>query len=297
LTGPGDLIISDSLNHTSIVNGARASGAKVRVFQHDNVGDLERVLRESISQGQPRRNRAWRKIIVMVEGIYSMEGEICDLPAVVAVAKKYKAYMYVDEAHSIGALGATGRGICEYTGVDPADIDVLMGTFTKSFGGMGGYIAGSEDLISFLRHQSDGATYSTSMSPVICQQVMTALNCISGKDGTGIGAKKLRDLRENSNFFRRSLVDMGCQVYGHYDSPVIPLLLYNPTKIPAFSRECYKRGLAVVVVGFPATPLVESRARFCISAGHTREDLVIALGKIEEVCDLLKLRYRESTFG
>ena len=90
---------------------------------------------------------------------------------------------------------------------------------------------------------------------------------------------------------------MGCQVYGHYDSPVIPMLLYNPTKIAAFSRECYKRGLAVVVVGFPATPLVTSRARFCISAGHTREDLDFALEKINEVCDVLKLRYRHSTFG
>lgn len=297
LLGPGDLIISDSLNHTSIVNGARASGAKVRVFRHDDVQHLENVLRKAIEHGQPRKPSPWQKIVVVVEGIYSMEGEICNLPEIVRVAKRYKAYIYVDEAHSVGALGATGRGVCEYSGVDPADIDVLMGTFTKSFGGMGGYIAGSTELIAYLRSQSIGAKYSVSMSPLICQQVITALNCISGKDGTGIGPRKLQALKDNSNYFRKRLVDMGTQVYGHYDSPIIPMVLYNPTKIAAFSRECYARGLAVVVVGFPATPMMTSRARFCISAAHTREELDLALEKIEEVCDLLKLKYRDSAMG
>ena len=111
------------------------------------------------------------------------------------------------------------------------------------------------------------------------------------------GRAKLRAVKENSNFFRDGLEKIGCEVFGDYDSPVIPMMLYNPTKIPAFSRECYKRGLAVVVVGFPATPLVESRARFCISAGHERADLAEALRKIDEVCTLLKLKYRKSPFG
>jgi len=141
LCGSGDLLISDALNHTSIVTGARSSGAAIRVFQHNDPKSLEEILRESITNGIPRRNRPWKKIIVMVEGIYSMEGAICNLRPIVDICKKYKAYIYVDEAHSIGALGATGRGICEYAGVDPSEVDVLMGTFTKSFGGMGGYVA------------------------------------------------------------------------------------------------------------------------------------------------------------
>ncbi len=122
LMGPESLIISDSLNHTSIVNGARGSAANIRVFRHNDIDHLEKVLREAIVQGQPRFHRPWKKILVMVEGIYSMEGDICWLPEIVKVCKKYKAYIYVDEAHSIGALGKTGRGVCEHTGVDPKDI-------------------------------------------------------------------------------------------------------------------------------------------------------------------------------
>lgn len=146
LAGPGCLIISDSLNHTSLVNGSRATSAMIRVFPHNEPDKLEAVLRESVTRGQPKHHRPWNKILVVVEGIYSMEGAICHLKEMVAICKKYKAYIYVDEAHSIGALGKTGRGICEHAGVDPKDIDVLMGTFTKSFGGMGGYIAGSRAL-------------------------------------------------------------------------------------------------------------------------------------------------------
>lgn len=117
LIGKGSLILSDSLNHASIVNGARASGATIRVFKHNDAGNLEAQLRRAIVEGQDRTSRPWRKIVVMVEGIYSMEGEVCRLREIVAVAKRYKAYVYMDEAHSIGAMGATGRGICEHTGV------------------------------------------------------------------------------------------------------------------------------------------------------------------------------------
>ena len=118
-----------------------------------------------------------------------------------------------------------------------------------------------------------------------------------GEDGTNIGRKKIQSLRDNSNYFRMRLERMGLHVLGHYDSPIMPVMLYNPTKIAAFSRECFKRGLAVVVVGFPAVPILESRARFCISAGHTRDQLDYALEEIEEVADILKLRYAKSTFG
>jgi serine palmitoyltransferase len=118
-----------------------------------------------------------------------------------------------------------------------------------------------------------------------------------GEDGTDIGKQKIIALRDNANYFRMRLRDMGLQVLGHYDSPIIPIMLYNPTKIAAFSRECLKRGLAVVVVGFPAVPILNSRARFCISACHTREQLDRALEEIDEVADLLKLRYARSSIG
>lgn len=118
-----------------------------------------------------------------------------------------------------------------------------------------------------------------------------------GEDGTNIGKKKIQALRDNSNYFRMRLEEMGLLVLGQYDSPIMPVMLYNPTKIGAFSRECLKRGLAVVVVGFPAVPILASRARFCISAGHTREDLDRALKEIDEIADILKLRYKTSIMG
>ena len=174
LTSRGDLIVSDELNHTSIVNGARASGAAIRTFRHNDTADLELILREAIVYGQPRTRRPWNRILVVVEGIYSMEGEYCDLRNVVTVCKKYGAYVYLDEAHSIGAMGTTGRGCCEYTGVDPADVDVLMGTFTKSFGGMGGYVAADKRVIDELRKECAGSAYHNSLSPVVCQQIISS---------------------------------------------------------------------------------------------------------------------------
>jgi serine palmitoyltransferase len=297
MTSGGDLIVSDELNHTSIVNGARASGAAIRTFRHNDSSDLELTLREAIVYGQPRTRRPWNRILVVVEGIYSMEGEYCDLRNIVSVSKKYGAYVYLDEAHSIGAMGPTGRGCCEYTGVDPSEVDVLMGTFTKSFGGMGGYVAADKRVIDMLRKECAGSAYHNSLSPVVCQQIISSFQVIMGEDGTNIGKQKLNALRDNSNYFRMRLTDMGLHVLGHFDSPIMPVMLYNPTKIAAFSRECLKRGLAVVVVGFPAVPILMSRARFCISAGHTREELDRALKELDEIADLLKLRYARSTFG
>ncbi|CAD5177431.1 unnamed protein product, partial [Musa acuminata subsp. malaccensis] len=244
LIGKGGLIISDSLNHNSIVNGARGSGAAVRVFQHNNPSHLEEVLREQIAEGQPRTHRPWKKIIVIVEGIYSMEGELCQLPEIIAVCKKYKVYTYLDEAHSIGAVGKTGRGVCELLGVDPADVDIMMGTFTKSFGSCGGYIAASKEIVQYLKYTCPAYLYATSMSPPAVQQVISAIKVILGEDGSNRGAQKLARIRENSNFFRSELQKMGFEVLGDSDSPVMPIMLYNPAKIPAFSRECLRQNVS-----------------------------------------------------
>lgn len=294
LMGKGTLVVSDSLNHTSIVNGVRASGATVRVFKHNDEDDLEKVLRLAIAEGQPKTFLPWKKILVMTEGIFSMEGEICRLPEVVTVCKKYKAYLYVDEAHSIGALGKNGRGVCEQTGVNPRDVDILMGTFTKSFGAMGGYIAGSKEICNYLRTSSGGMIRSASMSPVVCAQIMASLRLITK---TEIGKKKLKDIKDNANYVRSRLEAMGCEVLGDRDSPVVPMMIYIPTKISLFSQMCLARNVAVVVVGFPAVPLNAARTRICISAAHTREQLDRALKSIEEVVDILKLRYKRSVFG
>uniref|UniRef100_A0A673K7A9 serine C-palmitoyltransferase n=1 Tax=Sinocyclocheilus rhinocerous TaxID=307959 RepID=A0A673K7A9_9TELE len=289
LTGKGCLILSDELNHASLVLGARLSGSTIRVFKHNNMQSLEKLLRDAIVHGQPRTHRPWKKILILVEGIYSMEGSIVRLPEVIALKKKYEAYLYLDEAHSIGALGPRGRGVVDYFGLDPSDVDIMMGTFTKSFGAAGGYIGGKKELIDYLRLHSHSAIHATSMSPPITQQIITSMKCIMGEDGTTLG--ELCQLSENTTYFRRRLHEMGFIIYGNNDSPVVPLMLYMPAKIGAFGREMLKRNIGTVVVGFPATPIIESRARFCVSAAHTREMLDKALNAISEVGDLLQLKY------
>ncbi|XP_036406007.1 serine palmitoyltransferase 2-like [Megalops cyprinoides] len=293
LTGKGCLILSDELNHASLVLGARLSGSTIRVFKHNNMQSLEKLLRDAIVHGQPRTHRPWKKILIVVEGIYSMEGSIVRLPEVIALKKKYKAYLYLDEAHSIGALGPHGGGVLDYFGLDPRDVDIMMGTFTKSFGAAGGYIGGKRELIEYLRAHSHSAAYATSMSPPVAQQIIASMKCIMGEDGTTIGQERVRQLAENTTYFRRRLREMGFIIYGNNDSPVVPVMLYMPAKIGAFGREMLKRNIGVVVVGFPATPIIESRARFCVSAAHTREMLDTALSVISEVGDLLQIKYSQ----
>ncbi|KAG5234313.1 long chain base biosynthesis protein [Salix suchowensis] len=302
LIGKGGLIISDSLNHNSIVNGARGSGATVRVFQHNTPSHLEEVLRQQIAEGQPRTHRPWKKIIVIVEGFIAWKASSANFQRLLQYARNTRincnffdlvlqAYAYLDEAHSIGAVGKTGRGVCELLGVDTADVDIMMGTFTKSFGSCGGYIAGSKELIQYLKYTCPAHLYATSISPPAAQQIISSIKVILGEDGSSRGAQKLARIRENSNFFRSELQKMGFEVLGDNDSPVMPIMLYNPAKIPAFSRECLKQNVAVVTVAFPATPLLLARARICISASHTREDLLKALAVISEVGDLVGIKY------
>ena len=306
LVGKGCLVISDELNHASIRTGVRFSGASVRMFKHNDMHALENLLREVISQGQPKTHRPWKKILVIVEGLFSMEGTLVDLPAVVELKKKYKVcspscphftpadyigqfYLFVDEAHSIGAVGPHGRGVCDYFNINPRDIDILMGTFTKSFGAAGGYVSGSRQLMSILRLRGFSGSYAEAMTPPVLTQVIASMGSIMGitpsqdtpgkgsltlnpsnssstlkasdvlgeivhpgpapasllpswmdlpphlRDGTE-GRSRLRRLSFNARYFARALKKLGFITYGHPSSPVIPLLVFNPGKLPMFSR-------------------------------------------------------------
>ena len=297
IVGKGCLIISDELNHASIRFGARLSGAMIEMFKHNDVKDLERVLREAISQGQPRTHRPWKKILLVVEGLYSMEGTLCNLHGILALKKKYKFNLFIDEAHSIGALGPKGRGVCDYFGINPAEVDILMGTFTKSFGANGGYIAGDKALIDKLRVTNAGSIYSEAPAPCVVAQITTALKIINGDIVPGQGEERLQRLAFNSRYLRLGLKRLGFIIYGHDDSPIIPLLLYNPAKMPAFSHEMLKRKISVVVVGYPATPLVSSRARFCVSAAHTKDDLDRLLAACDEIGSVLQLKFSSGAAG
>lgn len=297
LVSKGCLIISDELNHASIRFGSRLSGAVIKMFRHNDMSSLEKLLRESVSQGQPRTHRPWKKILVVVEGLYSMEGTMCNLPGLVELKKRYKFYLFVDEAHSIGALGPRGRGVCDYYGIDPSQIDILMGTFTKSFGAAGGYIAADKRIVDKLRVNNAGPVYSESMSPIVLQQISTALRIISGEIGGNEGEERLQRLAFNSRYLRLGLKRLGFIVYGHDDSPIIPVMAYNPAKMPAFSREMLKRKIAVVVVGYPATPLISSRVRLCVSAAHNKDDLDRLLRAFDEIGDIIQLKFSSGVAG
>ncbi|GAB1599842.1 serine palmitoyltransferase 2-like [Argonauta hians] len=291
LVSKGCLIVSDELNHASLVLGSRLSGATIHVFKHNNMQSLEKILKNAVVEGQPRTHQPWKKILIVIEGIYSMEGSICRLPEIVHLKKKYKAYLYLDEAHSIGAIGDSGRGVCQYFGINPKDVDIMMGTFTKSFASAGGYIGGSKDLINYLRLKSHSSMYASCMSPAVAQQIISTIKVISGADGTTEGKKRIRQLKWNVRYFRRRLNELNVIVYGNKDSPVVPILLYMPSNIAEFARLSLEKGLGVVVVGFPATPIIESRARFCLSASHTKEMLDRAIDIIDDVANHLGIKY------
>lgn len=294
LVDKGCLILSDELNHASIRFGARLSGASIQVFSHNNMADLEKKLRDAISQGQPRTHRSWKKILVTVEGLYSMEGTMVNLPGIMELKKRYRFYLYIDEAHSIGAVGPQGRGVCDFFKIDPANVEILMGTFTKSFGANGGYIAADKVIVDKLRATCSGQAFGEAPTPPVLAQILGALRQIAGEE---MGKERLQRLVFNSRYLRLGLKRLGFIVYGHDDSPIIPLMLYNPAKMPAFSHEMLKRKISVVVVTYPATPLELSRVRFCVSAAHTKEDLDRLLVACDEVGDALQIKFSSGIAG
>ncbi|KAI5860502.1 serine palmitoyltransferase [Durotheca rogersii] len=230
LVSKGCLILSDELNHASIRLGARLSGAVIRSFKHNDMADLEMRLREAIAQGQPRTHRPWKKILVAVEGLYSMEGTMCDLPGVLSLKDTYKFALFVDEAHSVGALGPRGRGVCDYFGIDPSRVDILMGTLTKSFGANGGYVAAEKHIIDKLKSTNAATSLGESPTPAVLMQILASLKIISGELVPGQGEERLQRIAFNSRYLRLGLKRLGLIVYGHDDSPIIPVTLYNPLK-------------------------------------------------------------------
>ena len=217
-----------------------------------------------------------------------MEGTIVNLPEVVALKKKYGAYLYLDEAHSVGAMGPRGRGVVDYYNLNPKDVDILVGTFSKSFGAAGGYIAGSKALIRMLRSKSQSFIYPSSMSAPVALQVIKSMELIMYSQE---GLDRVKALARNSKYFRRRLQQMGFIVYGHDDSPVIPIILFMPAKVRAFVLECAKFNVATQTAGVPATKFTEERARLCMCAGHTKEMIDEALDVIDKVGDYLHMKY------
>lgn len=303
LFGAGSLVLSDECNHASLALGCKTSGAKICRFKHNDMNDLEKIIRKNLWKGQPKNGQPWKKIVILVEGIYSMEGTIVNLPKLIELKKKYKAYVYMDEAHSIGAMGERGRGICDYYNCDPHDIDLLMGTFTKSFAAAGGYIAGKKYIIDYIRTNSAAFYYGTTMAPPICQQISLILDDFLALDddtNNSIGKMQLqnriRQLRRNVLRFRQKLKQMGFHIDGNDDSPVVPLMVYSPTHLKCLIFKLLKKGVASTGASFPVTKLTGPRARFCLSAGHSDEMIDHALQCLDEIGTEIGIKFNETKF-
>uniref|UniRef100_A0A336KS50 serine C-palmitoyltransferase n=1 Tax=Culicoides sonorensis TaxID=179676 RepID=A0A336KS50_CULSO len=286
----GCLVASDAKNHASMILGLRNSGATVKVFKHNDMRSLEKVLKDGICNGQPNGDGSWNKIFIVTEGIFSMEGTIVNLPEIISLKKKYKAYLYIDEAHSIGAVGENGRGVTDYFNCDPNDIDIWMGTYSKGFSSFGGFIAGSRKLINFLRNNSQGAFYSSPVPLAVIPKIMHTLN--SFLDGTRDGQRRVLQLKRNTNYLRSKLGQLGIVVYGHHDSPIVPMIFFCRTKLIVTLRtllEKYK--IAAVGVAYPAIDIYSSRLRICLSAAHTKAQIDYFLNAIEEISNHIRLDY------
>jgi 8-amino-7-oxononanoate synthase len=259
LMGPQDLILHDSLAHDCILGGSRLSGAKRRPFPHNDFEALEKQL------GQLRPH--YRRVLIAVEGVYSMDGDIAPLPRFVELKKKYKALLLVDEAHSIGVLGETGRGVGEHHRVDRADVDLWMGTMSKSLASCGGYVAGSRTLVNFLKYTAPGFVYSVGISPANAAAALEALRQIQAHP------EKVHRLHERSALFLKLARERGIDTGFAGGSAVVPAILGNSLHSLQVSDALRQRGINVQPILYPAVEETAARLRFFVTATHTEQQI------------------------
>ncbi|MBB2942505.1 8-amino-7-oxononanoate synthase [Actinoplanes lutulentus] len=266
LVGPDDLIVHDALAHDSILQGCRLSGAARQPFAHQDYAALDALLTQT-------RDR-YRRVLIVVEGVYSMDGDICDLPALIALKKKHGALLMVDEAHSIGVLGARGGGVGEHFGIDRADVDIWMGTLSKSLASCGGYLAGRHELIEYMRYTLPGFIFSAGMSPANAAAALAALHILREEP------QRLAALHNNSAMFLRLARQAGVDTGPSDGTPVIPAITGDSIKALRLSDTLLKNGVSANPILYPAVKEKLARLRFFITAEHTTED-------IEHTVDLL----------
>ncbi|MCS7189838.1 MAG: glycine C-acetyltransferase [Bacteroidia bacterium] len=265
--GPEDVILSDALNHASLIDGIRLTKARRIVYAHADMKDLEGKLQET----QDTRFR-----VIVTDGVFSMDGDYAPLDQIVQLARKYDAVVVVDDSHAIGFVGPTGRGTAEKFGV-LGEVDFITGTLGKALGGaMGGFIAGPAPLIEFLRQRSRPYLFSNSLSPVIAA---TALEIFSWLSETS----ELRDkLEENTRYFRERLIAAGFDIKPG-DHPIIPIMLYDAVLAHRFADMLLEKGIYVIGFSYPVVPRGQARIRVQLSAAHTREHIDKAVEAFTEV--------------
>ena len=259
ILGKEDLIISDELNHASIIDGCRLSRATIKVFKHKDVADCERVLKET-------ENWPGKKLLI-TDGVFSMEGDIADLPKLCDLAERFNCIMMVDDAHSSGVLGSRGRGTIDHCGVH-GRVDIQVGTLSKAIGAIGGYVCGSKDLIEFLYHRARPFLFSTSHPPSVTATCQAAFELLDSE----AGEKLIKKLWANTKFFKRKLKKLGFKT-GESETPITPILVGDAGKAFEFSRELFSEGVLAMAIGFPTVPEGKARLRTIVTATHKRADL------------------------
>jgi len=259
LLGPEDLIVHDVLAHNSIIQGAQLSGATRRVFAHNDWLAMDALLSEV-------RHR-YRRVLIAIEGVYSMDGDYPDLPRFVELKKKHKTLMLVDEAHSLGTMGPTGRGIGEHWGIARTDVDLWMGTLSKSLASCGGYIAGSAELVEYLKYTAPGFVYSVGMSPPSAAAALAALTVLQAQP------QRVARLRELAALFLNLAKERGLNTGSAAGTPVIPVIVGNSVKSLRLARALFDRGINVQPILHPAVPEHSARLRFFITTNHSEAQI------------------------
>ncbi len=273
ITEKGDLIISDELNHASIIDGVRLSRADRMVFKHSDMADLERILKEQ------RPN--YKEVLIITDGVFSMDGDIAKLPEIVKLAKKYQALTYVDDAHGSGVLGTSGRGTVDHFNLH-GQVDFIIGTLSKAIGVVGGYVCASEVAIEWLRHRARPLLFSTAMMPAATAAIIEAFSMLEAS------TEYTDKLWDNARYFKEKLAKLGFDL-GHSETPITPIMIGDEALTMKFSKTLLERGVFVSGIVFPTVQKGMGRIRCMVSALHTKEQLDQAVHIIYETAKDMNL--------
>lgn len=262
----GDLVISDELNHASIIDGIRLTKADRKIYAHSDMDSLKDVLEAS---------KDYKKKIIVTDGVFSMDGDIAPLPGIVELSEQYEAIVMVDDAHSSGVLGKNGRGSINHFGLD-GRVDIQVGTLSKAIGAMGGYMAGSERLRKLMIHRARPLLFSTSHPPSV------AATCIAAIDVLLDEPERIQKLWDNAKYFKDGLNKLGFDT-GHSQTPITPVIVGKGALAMKLSDRLFEEGVFAQGIGYPTVPEAKSRVRTIVTATHTKEELDAALAAFEKV--------------
>ena len=267
ITGERDLIVSDELNHASIIDGVRLSKAARAVYPHKDVDGLERVLRDARAKGGP--DGAYEHILVITDGVFSMDGDIAPLPGICDVCERYDAAVMIDDAHASGVLGRNGRGTVDHFGLH-GRVDIQVGTLSKAVGVLGGYVAGTQALRDYLIQRSRPILFSTSHPPAVVAACLAAIDVLEGEP------ERIERLWENTRFFKAGLTDLGFDT-GISETPITPVIVGDSEHAGLLSARLLELGVFAQAVVYPTVAIDRARIRTIVSSEHTRDDLQACL--------------------